>query len=543
MFRFGLYALDVFKSRLAEWPQYCSHIVQIDHLNEKYPELVEEIRVAMTSRASANDGQEEPERGRPLTTEQRDAEPSSVDFGGSLQTRPAQTVPVPKGNGTGPAPPGSQSLTATPHPLDQLAEPVTERFTPPGRGLLLELIMPDGSEPPPVLNPPDEVSQKVHLACNNVSSSNVEQKASELTGIVKPEFLGWFGTYLVNKRLSTQANFHPVYLALLGKMDNRELDTYILASVFHHVSLLLAKGTITTSTQDRSLLKNLGSWLGQMTLGRNKPILQRHLDVKELLCQGYETGRLIAVTPFVAKILEAAKDSRVFRPPNPWTMSLMGILRELYDLEDLKMNLKFEIEVLCKNLDMKLDDAPLREVLKHRLQPRKEKTPDFNVRSPPPSENAAASPVPDAEPPAAAESTSADGTDQTVIPNLAAYVNVNARLPLFVQHPQLKASVAVAVDRAIREIIQPVVERSVTIACITTKELIVKDFAMESSEQKMRKAAQLMVSNLAGSLAVVTCKEPLRLSMANYLHTLFQPANAESSVVDQAVQVLLFVFC
>jgi len=46
-----------------------------------------------------------------------------------------------------------------------------------------------------------------------------------------------------------------------------------------------------------------------------------------------------------------------------------------------------------------------------------------------------------------------------------------------------------------------VVERSVTIACITTKAIVTKDFAMEADENKMRKAAQLMVANLAGSLA------------------------------------------
>ena len=51
-----------------------------------------------------------------------------------------------------------------------------------------------------------------------------------------------------------------------------------------------------------------------------------------------------------------------------------------------------------------------------------------------------------------------------------------------------------------------------------------KDFALEGSEAKMRSAAQLMVANLAGSLAVVTCKEPLRLSMATHLRTLLTAA-------------------
>merc|ERR1719424_1540674 len=84
--------------------------------------------------------------------------------------------------------------------------------------------------------------------------------------------------------------------------------------------------------------------------------------------------------------MEGAKDSRVFRPPNPWLMALMGILRELYDIEDLKMNIKFEIEVLCKHLGLKIDEVPRATILVNRLQPRKDKNPDFNVR--------AAAPVP-----------------------------------------------------------------------------------------------------------------------------------------------------
>ncbi len=37
---------------------------------------------------------------------------------------------------------------------------------------------------------------------------------------------------------------------------------------------------------------------------------------------------------------------------------------------------------------------------------------------------------------------------------------------------------------------------------------------MESSEERMRKAAHLMAQKLAGSLALVTCKEPLRGNLA-----------------------------
>lgn len=59
----------------------------------------------------------------------------------------------------------------------------------------------------------------------------------------------------------------------------------ILKSVFYNVGKLLRSQKIITSTSERSLLKNLGSWLGKITLGRDKPVLQRELDLKELLFQ------------------------------------------------------------------------------------------------------------------------------------------------------------------------------------------------------------------------------------------------------------------
>ena len=111
---------------------------------------------------------------------------------------------------------------------------------------------------------------------------------------------------------------------------------------------------------------------------------------------------------------------------------------------------------------------------------------------------------------------------------------------MFSSNPALKRLVCLAIDRAIREIIAPVVERSVTIAGISTRELTMKDFAMEGDESKMATAAHLMVQNLAGSLALVTCKEPLRLSMVAHTRTLLlQNGFTDESLPEQAVLVLV----
>jgi hypothetical protein len=47
-----------------------------------------------------------------------------------------------------------------------------------------------------------------------------------------------------------------------------------------------------------------------------------------------------------------------------------------------------------------------------------------------------------------------------------------------------------------------------------------QDFALEPDEGRMRKAAHLMVSSLAGSLALVTCKDPLKVALTNTLRAL-----------------------
>jgi CCR4-NOT transcription complex subunit 1 len=55
----------------------------------------------------------------------------------------------------------------------------------------------------------------------------------------------------------------------------------------------------------------------------------------------------------------------------------------------------------------------------------------------------------------------------------------------------------------------------------------------------MRKAAHLMVSNLAGSLALVTCKEPLRVSIGNHMRQLLSSATPalDAASVELVVQL------
>jgi CCR4-NOT transcription complex subunit 1 len=74
-----------------------------------------------------------------------------------------------------------------------------------------------------------------------------------------------------------------------------------------------------------------------------------------LLIEGYDGACLVVVIPFVCKVLEQAQHSTVFRPPNTWTMNVIKLLLELYLHADLKLNLKFEVEVMLKALKLSIE--------------------------------------------------------------------------------------------------------------------------------------------------------------------------------------------
>lgn len=57
----------------------------------------------------------------------------------------------------------------------------------------------------------------------------------------------------------------------------------------------------------------------------------------------------------------------------------------------------------------------------------------------------------------------------------------------------MRSVVGKAVDSAIVDILPPVVDRSVTIALVTTRELVLKDFAYDGDHNKILRAADLIV--------------------------------------------------
>uniref|UniRef100_A0A0D3DZJ6 CCR4-Not complex component Not1 C-terminal domain-containing protein n=1 Tax=Brassica oleracea var. oleracea TaxID=109376 RepID=A0A0D3DZJ6_BRAOL len=218
----------------------------------------------------------------------------------------------------------------------------------------------------PIEAPPSEVQDKMYFIMNNVSAANVESKGKEFSEILSIQYYPWFAQYMVMKRVSTEQQFHDLYLKFLDKVNSQQLYKEIVQASYENCKVLLGSALIKSDSEERSLLKNLGSWLGKVTIGRNRVLRACEIDPKSLIIDAYEKGLLIAILPFTAKVLESCQSSIAYQPPNPWTMPILGLLSEIYSMPNLKMNLKFEIEIFFKNIGVNIKSVKPTSLLKNR---------------------------------------------------------------------------------------------------------------------------------------------------------------------------------
>lgn len=150
MFKFGLTALDQFKSRLPEWPQYCSHILAIPSIRKVVPEIVEFIEKNLPALP-------------PATAPPSGPATSGMGLPGMQGPMPGMNTPPP------PAAASSQSANAAPNNNNNVAP--KEKLTP------TEILNRGVSVPPKI---DENVGDKIAFVFNNVSLSNMDQKVRKL---------------------------------------------------------------------------------------------------------------------------------------------------------------------------------------------------------------------------------------------------------------------------------------------------------------------------------------------------------------------------
>lgn len=466
MFKFGMQALMQLYSRFREWPGFCSQLLQCASLRgteawKKADEIVRETS-------------EEAGLGRPPGSGE------AVTNGNSVDEAAAEPSYAP-----------FASINVDPAPTNMAYE-----------------------------DPDSDVQGKVQFVLNNITASTLQAMFLEIRPMLEAKHQQWFASHLVEERAKMQPNYHQVYLQLVSHFEDKALWAEILRETYVSVARMLNSEATLQNSTDRTHLKNLGGWLGLLTLARDKPIRQKNVAFKQLLIEAHDTKRLIVAIPFVCKVLSQGEHSNVFKPPNPWLMDIVHFLIDLYHNAELKLNLKFEIEVLCQTLSIDHKSIePSGEILNRMAaEEAAELPPDALEYDNLPLNGLVSSGV------NAGMSAHNLGPNANamldMIPGLITKVNVPSVSDMVIDASTLEGIVKDALTRALQDIIQPVVDRSVAIAAIATQQMIRKDFATEPDENRVRTAAVNMVKATAGSLALVTSKEPLRANFTNYMRSL-----------------------
>ncbi|XP_026678412.1 LOW QUALITY PROTEIN: CCR4-NOT transcription complex subunit 1 [Diaphorina citri] len=341
MYYFGIAALDKFKSKMKDYPKYCEHLASIPHFDQFPPHLIEYIEYGKQALEPPN---------RP----QGSVLPPSLAVGNQLsfktvsQTNTTTTT--------------TSSITKAANSAIMSSRPSIANAT------NIDTLLVATETDDKIVVPPENMQDKVGFVFNNLSQLNLSTKCDELRNLVTEEFWPWLSQYLVMKRASIEFNFHVLYSNFLDeiklpalrnlvteefwpwlsqylvmKRASIEFNFHVLYSNFldeiklpdvtdmviketyRNIKVLLRSDKGIANFSDRTLLKNLGHWLGMLTLGRNRPILMVDLDLKSLVAEAYKKGQqeLLYVVPFVAKVMESCSRSKIFKVPNPWTTAIL----------------------------------------------------------------------------------------------------------------------------------------------------------------------------------------------------------------------------
>ncbi|KAJ1673748.1 CCR4-NOT core subunit cdc39, partial [Spiromyces aspiralis] len=505
VFTFGVIAVEEFCNRVEEWPSFCIALYKIPHLHNTSYKSFELIRNIVSLSAKSIQGGSD-----------------SAGSAASVQSAP-QDLARPSGGAD----------TTHKRPFTSL----------------------DPSPPPSApgvefSDPSEDVQDKIQFAVNNLAQSNLEEKLAEVKESLKESYYVWFSQTVLVKRASQEPNYHALYLKFLDLLNSSLLTRCILHDTYLNIQRLLNAKTTISSSQDRLQLKNLGSWLGGLTLARDVPILRVNVSFKALLMEGHESGLLVVAIPFVCKVLEQCAKSTVFQPPNPWLMGIIKVLAELYRVADLKLNLKFEIEVLCKALKVDFASISPSNLLLSNAQEAANALAQDLARAD------MLGKTPEAPQPMAAvgATAAASGAIRMATPGtymhiitltsdditvdifsvLAQHTQFAETSEIFQTHPALKNKYFLVVGKAIRSIIPAHISRSVTVAVCCTRDTIVKDFCGDSDEEQMHRCAQIMARSMAGAMAVVLARDALKNALLREIFELLVANGMKEPIAEQA---------
>uniref|UniRef100_A0A1I8A8Y0 CCR4-NOT transcription complex subunit 11 n=1 Tax=Steinernema glaseri TaxID=37863 RepID=A0A1I8A8Y0_9BILA len=221
-------------------------------------------------------------------------------------------------------------------------------------------------------NPPPDIVKEVDVIIKELAHANVTQQVTQISRIVceQPEdFIVWLVRVLM-RRIPDMTNmlstYYEFFAALCRREHGRKMERTMREEIYSHVKRLLNRQSCLVSRfNDRHALKNLGSWLGFMTIAKGRPIFENELNIKELLETALVKGNtaLCVVVPFVTRIMLSCRLSVLCSPTSAWTRSIIRILVEIHRSHLVKLNIKFDVAVLMRAFGINIEEVETEECL------------------------------------------------------------------------------------------------------------------------------------------------------------------------------------
>ena len=133
----------------------------------------------------------------------------------------------------------------------------------------------------------EEIRNKTTFHLNQISQNNISEKSVEISNYLGNHgFIRWFSRVLVQRRAALENSMQLNYVNLLKAINQRNLYSHVTKESYLFLRHLLNNQN--EKQNDKNVMKNIGTFIGQITLARNKPIIIKYLNVKNLLTDAFK---------------------------------------------------------------------------------------------------------------------------------------------------------------------------------------------------------------------------------------------------------------
>ena len=133
----------------------------------------------------------------------------------------------------------------------------------------------------------EEFINKINYIFYFDNKSNIPEKIKELKTIFKEEqIIIWFSNYFVDALITTEnIQFFPKYYEIFDQLKNKELHKEIIKATIKEIkkNANITCETLSSENRAKENLKNLGLWLSEYKISKDRPILAKDLDFKTLI--------------------------------------------------------------------------------------------------------------------------------------------------------------------------------------------------------------------------------------------------------------------